>query len=855
MLLDAEDNGLLQFIDRGDKIFGMVAGLASVAGLFLTIFQVRQGGAALDRRAAVLARTGHVVWARDMVEIFVDRQKECQDLRRALTDRGSRVILVLGEAGVGKTELVRRVLDKARIDHSWHHATPTYAPTVETIVGDLISVLDASRASGPHDRSPIGQLEAVLRSLGTKRHVIVFDSAERLLNADGQLTDLSLDEALDLFSTGPRHGVKVVFVTDVRPVAAGGDWLGKAYQIGVNGLPLEHFRDLVVERAGQLASLDDRTLADVHRALGGRPRLAQLFDAVVYGEEGTTAPALAATLHGWAERERSQGGRWVDRVGDRLRRRMTAAFRSDRLRVYRAVAAFATPVDAEMVAAVVDDGREPDDRLGPDAVRRELVALSQHAILADRHERLFFLPADEARRVLDWRQDDDREAVAAKRRLLANAAEALRQRRQEDVDGDWADPQACLAEVDAWLRADLPHAAFRSIEEMDADADTGRPTMLFRKARELIAERIDPVDQPANYNVLGYLHHASGDFPRATDAYRSALLGIPDESTTSKAKVYVNIAGLEWAQGYLEHAFGDFERARRLAPDDPVVTAESLAGMARCRRREGRFTEASALLTKALRVAGPHPGRMVPIAVRLVRLYVESGELREAESLVERIRESVERNDDRSLRAAYLDAVADLRLAQGRLGEAMRASRKAVRLALPAHDPVTALQARSTLSAIWLHYGNFPFAAREATAARRYSGTDLLIVIALQAVSLRRAKCLADARQAVDDLLAQAEVRTARYQRDFAAWIFRGMALCARALDAGTGSMTPAVAAFERVRHPLAEPAPTLIRQMLFLLETMALDDTERRRLRPAVNELERGLAQRSTSDGTAANG
>jgi hypothetical protein len=38
---------------------------------------------------------------------------------------------------------------------------------------------------------------------------------------------------------------------------------------------------------------------------------------------------------------------------------------------------------------------------------------------------------------------------------------------------------------------------------------------------------------------------------------------------------------------------------------------------------------------------------------------------------------------------------------------------------------------------------------------------------------------------------------------------------------------------------------------MLFLLEAMATDDVERRKLRPALDDLQRVLVQKSTSDVT----
>ncbi|MDG4839841.1 tetratricopeptide repeat protein [Micromonospora sp. WMMD967] len=841
-LTGVNESAFLRFLDLSDKMASILSLLVGVAALLLAVTQARRGGTRSGPPATLADQ------ARQVAGFFVDRRLERLRLRLALNDRRSRLIVVHGPSGVGKTELVRRVLDKAKIEHGWHLATPAFSPGIDTIVRELDTVSAPRRNSISHaDESPIGRLEAALRGQVSRRHVIVIDSVERLLDTDRQLIDLSFDEALDLITSGPGHRVKVVLVTDTLPVAVGGGWVGKARQVAVDGLPLEHFRTFVAESAGErtnlLASLDDRTLAEVCRDLGGRPRLAQLFDAIVESDHQRTAHSLAAELRDWAARAGN-----VDRVGDRLRREMTGAFRSERRRIYRAVAAFGTPVDAATVTALVNEGRNRDDQLDTEDVRSELIELSRHAVHSDRGRRLFFLAPAEAYRVLAWKPDDDLDKIGADRQLLENAAEALRRRRKEDFHGDWADPHASLAEVGAWLRADMPVPAFRSIEEMDSSAKTGSPAGLFRAARQQIADRIEPTDRPANYNTLGYLFRACGDYRSADDAYGSALAGIPDDQPTWKAAVYVNRADLLWAQGHVDRASSHFDNALRLAPGNPSVVAAALSGKARCRRREGRFTEAEDLLVDALRRAGGQPGDTVPIMVRLVRLYVETEQWTEAETLISRLRESVTHDASGALRTAYLDTLADLRLARGQWDEALRAARDAVGRALPVHDAVTALQARSTISMIRLHQGRFEQAAREALLARRYSGSDALIVIALQGIALRRMNRPAEARRVFNELFRQANVRTRRYERDFAAWALLGISRCAGALKPDTGSIDAAVDAFTHALNSQAEPAPAITRMMLFMVETMATDDDERQVLRPVLVNLTLGLEQQLTT-------
>ncbi|GAA3780226.1 hypothetical protein GCM10022225_80610 [Plantactinospora mayteni] len=841
LISDEQDNWLLRALDRSDKFASVLSLLVGIAALRVAFSQRRQDGRVTGSTSTVAEQ------ARQVFGFFVDRRGERFRFRWALGDLRSRLIVVHGPAGVGKTELVGRVLADAKIDHDWYLVTPAFSPTVDTLVHALnLGGVDVGRDL-PLDSSPLGQLEAILRGRTKKRHVIVLDSVERLLDDDHKLTDLALDEALDLIATGPRHGIKVVVISEVLPVAgAGGTWADSACRIAVDGLPLDFFRKFVERsaggRSGLLSSLDDRRLDEVRRDLGGRPRLAQLFDSVLESDRDTTPLALAGEVHRWAART------GVDGVGDRLRSRMTAAFDSDRRDIYRAVASFATPVDAAMVRALVNKFRPRGYELRLDVVRDELVGLSRHAIHADRYQQTFFLGPAEAGQVLIWREKIDREGIAADRRLLIDAAWLLRARRQADRHCDWANPQSYLAEVDAWLRAERADGAFRSIEDIEATSADGNPLMLFRRPRRVVADQIGDTEQSANYNVLGYLHHASGHFGRATEFFQTALTRAGDDNPVWRARILVNLAGLKWAQGNVGDAFTDFEKALKMAPEDPVVRAGSLAGMARCHRRDGQYTLARQYLAQALRAAGPHPGRRIPLELRLARLHVETEQFREAEALLDAVRDETE--EVGSLRAAYLDVQADLRLAQGHYDQAKRLAREAVSLALPAHDSVVALQARSTLSVVRMHEGRFDHAAREATMARRYSGTDALIVLALQGVAVRRAKGPSAARDLFADLVDQADLRTGLNDRDFAAWTLMGIARCAQALDTPTGSTKPALDKFTRARHPHAEPAPALTRLMTFLLETIAADDDERARLTPAVDNLRSSLSHSRQREG-----
>ncbi|AVT39640.1 hypothetical protein C6W10_27965 [Plantactinospora sp. BB1] len=831
----SEDGPVLRFLERGDQLSSMLSGLLGIAGLAIAITQVRRARSSGSGRTV----TGERV--RDAVQSFVDRKPERARLRRALRDGRSRVIIVAGETGVGKTKLVRRVLDEMNIEADWRHASPSFQPSIGTVLRAVETAGGWTSAPELRDQSSLDQLEAAVRHLGTRRAIIVFDSAEWLLNDNRQLMDLSLEEGLEALATGPRHGVKLVLVTEVTPLArADGTWVDPRNVVPVSGLPLDYFkeftRDSADGHAKGLASLTDQTLANAYVDLGGRPRLAQLFDAII-AHSDVDASALAAKVRTWADQYNDVG-----RVGDRLLRELTAAFRSDRLRVYNAVAAFGTPVDAALVARLVNEGRTPEERLTQSDVARKLRALSPHAIYALEDKDHYYLPAREARRVLTWSSEDD--SGKRKRLLLRTAAKLLRQRRTEHPGLDGPDPQASLAEVDAWLHAGIPHSAFRSIRELDGGVLAGNPNTLYRRPREDLAERLDDADHDRidNYNVLGYLYHVDGDFERSQAAYRKVLELAGDEASI-KAKVYLNLAWLSWSQGYVEHARRDFERARDLAPTDRIVVAGALEGVARCQRRQGRFRAAIETMKKAADMARPQRARWGPIAVRMVRLYVDAGQFDAARVWLTRIEEAVDREPDSRSNAAYLDALAAFHLGRGEEKRAVSRARQAVQVALRANDPVTALEARTTICIARLRGAQWNAAAREAGLAERYRGMEQsMIVIALHGIACRRSGQTTEARQAFGELLREATARAERDRQDFTAWELLGLARCALYLDGSDQEIEHAVIAFKKARHPLRESAPTLTELVTFLVKTLATDATEQARLRPVLVLLERAL-------------
>lgn len=335
---------------------------------------------------------------------FLDRTQRRAELRQALWSRDSRVIVVTGPAGVGKTELVTRVLDQFRL------------------LRTRVVVHDGATATG----RLLGG--AVTPDGRTRRSVVVVDAAQHLLDADGRFRDLALEEAVQAVADG--RGTKLVLITDVRPEPRTGlDWLDPRYVIEADGLPVSWFKDFARRSAdgaaGRFAALDHRTQERLCGLFAGVPRLIQLFDAIVATSD-TTAAGLAAEITTW---DREQ-------LRDLLLDRLTAGLGPDLFDVYRAVAALGTPADPILINGT---------RFGLDRVRQCLGELSPHAIRQLPGTDRYLVPAAEAERVLR-----DEPAVSARAAALLH----------DGPDGP--------AEVRAWIRAGQPRRAFQAIGERDS---------------------------------------------------------------------------------------------------------------------------------------------------------------------------------------------------------------------------------------------------------------------------------------------------------------------------------------------------------------------------------------------------
>ncbi len=247
--------------------------------------------------------------------LFVGRDAACTRLsarlREAQGDR-SRLVLVSGEAGIGKTSCVRRVLETHAAPAVWgvsRAGAPGHWPWTQAL-----GALAASRGRGtpgsetPEDRAllasivpafgpvPASSAESVASDPAQAR-LPVFDAVARwlaLLAADAPIVvvlddlhwaDRSSLELLDFLGRS-LHGVGVLVVgtyrhdevsPEVRELVVG--LTTRAEHIHLGGLPREGVARLVAGLAGPSAAA--QWAGEIHRRTGGHPFFVRELAAVL----------------------------------------------------------------------------------------------------------------------------------------------------------------------------------------------------------------------------------------------------------------------------------------------------------------------------------------------------------------------------------------------------------------------------------------------------------------------------------------------------------------------------------------------------------------------------------------------
>jgi tetratricopeptide (TPR) repeat protein len=756
---------------------------------------------------------------------LVDREDELPVLRRRLTSGPGGVVMVRGQRGIGKTALVDAVLDQLRNADA---AIRIHRHTV-----DAISRLDAGvlidYIAGEHDPaishtgvSSLAGLEAALQRLGDSRVVIVLDSAENLIDTETNNTatnnlDPDLDNALELLAAGHDHRVVVLLVTH-QDIASATDatWPNAELPIPVGKLPPEHFFAYLasLDRTGRMVSAD-QIPQRLYESLQGNPRLAELAHAVVFFAQTGLAdlPSLTEKLL----RQQAKD------VPAHLARVLFDGLTAVQQHVLQALALFDTPVPMSAVTYMCDG--DP-----PGTAQQALTALAAYRIVRHVDDEYSVLPEDRSLILSGIDEDELRRLYRkAARRLLS-----LRNREPRGVN----DLRVHFAELQALLRLDAPGEIFEMIRDINDVLREWNYSERLRKPREQIRGRLGDYEEMVNENALGGIYVALSEFDLANKAYDKAIkIAHARRDDVNKMRAYVNLATMYWQHNDTALALGYYELAHdealRLGRFDVMMGA--LEGKADCHRRHGLYGQAIGYAENALAVPKltDYPDsdeaqrvattRSVAVALKLARWYGEQGRADDAQRLIDVADSAAEGKLNNWLQASCLDGRADMLYDRGDYELAVSTAQQAVDRGLRLRDGVTVLQARTTLCLSHLRMDRPREAYGEIETAHRYRKKwRSLIVLALYGLAARWKDDTNKAELRFKQLYDQAADRIERDGDDFAAWDFKGLAVCGLHMDSRKPDLKEAKEAFEFART-VASRTPVLVDRLRFML--MQLDE------------------------------
>ncbi|MFJ1793288.1 helix-turn-helix transcriptional regulator [Kitasatospora griseola] len=549
---------------------------------------------------------------------FVGRRHELARLVGALRAAPS-VVLVEGEAGAGKSALVRQALAEAgvapeRVLTGYCHPLAEPAP--------YGPVLDALRRSGPllAEVSPLppstGALRPWLPDLGARlpqeveggdgryrlvqgmRALLGALGAVVLLIEDAQWADRASRDLLLLLARDPLPGLSLVVTYRAEGREVGAPVLGVAYRCppGMAGGVLQ---------LGPLSETDVRELAarewgtDVAAELGA-----------VLGERSGGLPAVVvedlATLRAGgphaepvsalATAELPRGLR--DAVVERL-----AGLGADALAVAETVAVLDEPAGEETIGEVA--------QLSAERVAAGLVGALRAGVLAEPTPARYGFRGEPARRV-------------AYRRIPGPLRSALHRRAIAVLDGREPRPLARIAEH---TRALGDREAWQRVAEAAAEqaAEQGDPAAAGPLLRELLAEaELAPERRVRAARALSAIAANAADDTASTAAL-AGIIADPRLPIADRGEIRLTL-GLRMAvQGGDRAGFAQIEQAADELAERPARAARALVALA-MNERDGAGAAARDRMAHAAAALEVEPDEEVTAAYRATLLTFQARE-------------------------------------------------------------------------------------------------------------------------------------------------------------------------------------------------------------------------------------
>jgi tetratricopeptide (TPR) repeat protein len=247
---------------------------------------------------------------------FQGRQVETQIIGDFLKNDTSRLMMVVGRAGVGKTAMVCRLLKALEggqlpddggpmpIDGIVYlSAVGSHQTTIFNLYSDLSKLLPTVAATrldalykNPH-ASTDTKMRALLKEFPRGRIVIVLDSFEDLVDTETlDITSMEIRHALRALLDSPQHAVKVIITTRVAPRDLALVQLGRQVLLALDGLPSPYAENLLraMDRDCKVGFRDapDSLLNEARERTRGYPRALETLFARLSADRHTTLPGV-----------------------------------------------------------------------------------------------------------------------------------------------------------------------------------------------------------------------------------------------------------------------------------------------------------------------------------------------------------------------------------------------------------------------------------------------------------------------------------------------------------------------------------------------------------------------------------
>jgi tetratricopeptide (TPR) repeat protein len=783
--------------------------------------------------------------------ITVD-QEEVENVLREVHGGRAPIILIVGPEGIGKTRLVKGILEQAVAGSGdpemltvYRQAYGPQSFTAYDLAELLKGAVEESQSTESIqlerlDVAVARKLEILMGLLRDKRIVVALDSCEVLLDeSTGKLVSSELEDALEIISRQRQTTVKLLMVTREPPFARPRRWLTRAFMLSFDrGLPVEDFKKLLADLdprdAYGLLAPPDNMVEVLHERTGGRPRAAEVVHGIL------ASPSIPESEHSslttLADVVEALAGVVPDDALNFLTGHLIEGLAPEVRRVLQAVSAFGIPVDAEAVAFMLPG-------VGVKQIKQCLKHLQASHLVRRTAGNLYYVQPPDDTRALDSIQpfvDDDE---WDRRSLLLRAASyfALRRRPEDDVKG-LGDLAAEFAEIDLLLQAEEFEAAFRAVESVDDYLDNWGCRWVLRRQREQLCGLLrDEMSELINLQALGDIALQRDDLAVAESFYRQAFSYLEWCNWANvRKKLYVSLGAVLQRRDEMAKAEECYSNALAIAREHDEVEAKivPLANLADCYRHWGRLEEAvdclgdAAELTRARVRSAPTRDairRLAEIMLKLGIRYAELGDLDRAETVLHEAGAHATEIDSWVTRCQYLDAMANLKLWQHQTRQAREIGQSGLKLALALGRVPLQRQVYTTLATCSLLDDDLDEAVEHIRlAARGRLPGHALITLALNGVLEYRRGHLSPAQRLFRQLRLEAAERSRRDKRDFGALDMEGFARCGEHLGRAAPPLDAAIDVFHRARR--VTRAPGITGQMVQLL-TLFNDA----RLHPAI--------------------